>query len=159
MKNKVTIYDSTLRDGAQGESVSFSDTGKMRFVKVLDEFGIDYIEGGFAGSNPRDQKFFKDIKKENLSCSRIVAFGSTRRASLEAKDDPQLQGLLAADTEWVTIYGKSWLLHVTDVLKTTGANNLQMIADTVGFLKGAGRKVFFDAEHFFDGYKADPSMR
>lgn len=156
MKNKVTIYDSTLRDGAQGESVSFSDTGKMRFVKVLDEFGIDYIEGGFAGSNPRDQKFFKDIKKENLSCSRIVAFGSTRRASLEAKDDPQLQGLLAADTEWVTIYGKSWLLHVTDVLKTTGANNLQMIADTVGFLKGAGRKVFFDAEHFFDGYKADP---
>jgi 2-isopropylmalate synthase len=155
MKNKVTIYDTTLRDGAQGEGVSFSDSGKVRFAKMMDEFGIDYIEGGFAGSNPRDQQFFKDIKKEKLSFARIAAFGSTRRADLDAKNDPQLKGLLAADTEWVTIYGKSWLLHVTDVLKTTGKNNLQMIADSVGFLKSNGRKVFFDAEHFFDGYKAD----
>ena len=155
MKNKVDIYDTTLRDGAQGEGVSFSDSGKVRFAKMMDELGVDYIEGGYAGSNPRDRKFFKDIKKEKLSTARIAAFGSTRRADLDAADDPQLQGLLAADTEWVTVYGKSWLLHVTDVLKTTGKNNLQMIADTVGFLKSSGRKVFFDAEHFFDGYKAD----
>ena len=155
MNKKVYIYDTTLRDGAQGEGVSFSDSGKVRFAKMMDEMGVDYIEGGFAGSNPRDQKFFKDIKKEQLASARIVAFGSTRRADLDAKSDPQLQGLLMADTEWVTIYGKSWLLHVTDVLKTTGKNNLQMIADTVGFLKASGRKVFFDGEHFFDGYKAD----
>ncbi|MEI6645416.1 MAG: citramalate synthase [bacterium] len=155
MNKKVYIYDTTLRDGAQGEGVSFSDSGKVRFAKMVDELGVDYIEGGYAGSNPRDQKFFKDIKKEKLSHAHITAFGSTRRTDLNAKDDPQLQGLLAADTEWVTIYGKSWLLHVTDVLKTTGKNNLQMIADTVGFLKSAGRNVFFDAEHFFDGYKAD----
>ena len=155
MNKKVYIYDTTLRDGAQGEGVSFSDSGKVRFAKMMDEFGVDYIEGGFAGSNPRDQKFFKDIKREKLSHARIAAFGSTRRADLDAKNDPQLQGLLTADTEWVTIYGKSWLLHVTDVLKTTGKNNLQMIADTVGFLKSSGRNVIFDAEHFFDGYKAD----
>lgn len=151
----VSIYDTTLRDGAQGEGISFSDSGKLRFAHVLDDFGVDYIEGGFAGSNPRDRKFFEDIRKETLSHARITAFGSTRRVDLEAKDDPQLAGLLSVETEWVTLYGKAWLLHVTDVLRTTGENNLQMIADTVGFLKSAGRKVFFDAEHFFDGYKAD----
>jgi 2-isopropylmalate synthase len=156
MKNKVFIYDTTLRDGAQGEGVSFSDAGKVRFAKMMDGFGMDFIEGGFAGSNPRDQKFFKDIRKETLRHAKITAFGSTRRADVDAAQDPQLQGLLAANTEWVTIYGKSWLLHVTDVLKTTGENNLQMIADTVGFLKNAGRQVFFDAEHFFDGYKDNP---
>ena len=155
MQNKVFIYDTTLRDGAQGEGISFSDTGKIRFVKSLDDFGVDYIEGGFAGSNPRDLRFFNDIRTEKLSHAKITAFGSTRRADMDAKHDPQLAGLLAADTEWVTIYGKSWLLHVTDVLRTTGENNLQMIADTVGFLKDAGRNVFFDAEHFFDGYKDD----
>ena len=130
MKNKVYIYDTTLRDGAQGEGVSFSDSGKVRFAKMMDELGVDYIEGGYAGSNPRDQKFFKDIKKEKLSYARIAAFGSTRRADLDATDDPQLQGLLAADTDWVTVYGKSWLLHVTDVLKTTGKNNLQTVSYT-----------------------------
>ena len=155
MQNKVFIYDTTLRDGAQGEGISFSDTGKIRFAKCLDEFGVDFIEGGFAGSNPRDLRFFDDIRREKLSHAKITAFGSTRRADMDAKTDPQLAGLLAADTEWVTIYGKSWLLHVTDVLRTTGENNVQMIADTVGFLKDAGRNVFFDAEHFFDGYKDD----
>jgi 2-isopropylmalate synthase len=154
-KTKVFIYDTTLRDGAQGEGISFSDTGKIRFAKLLDDFGVDYIEGGFAGSNPRDQRFFHDIRNEKFSHAKITAFGSTRRADMDAKDDPQLAGLLAANTEWVTIYGKSWLLHVTDVLRTTGENNLQMIADSVGFLKDAGRNVFFDAEHFFDGYKDD----
>jgi len=153
--DKVFVYDTTLRDGAQGEGVSFSDSGKVRFACLLDDLGIDYIEGGFAGSNPRDRKFFDDISKENLQHSRIVAFGSTRRAGMDAKDDPQLAGLLAADTEWVTIYGKSWLLHVTDVLRTTAESNLQMIADTVGHLKADGRQVIFDAEHFYDGYKSD----
>ena len=152
---KVFIYDTTLRDGAQGEGISFSDTGKVRFAKLLDDFGVDFIEGGFAGSNPRDLRFFKDIREEKLAHAKITAFGSTRRADMDAKDDPQLAGLLKADTEWVTVYGKSWLLHVTDVLRTTGDNNVQMVADTVGFLKDAGRKVLFDAEHFFDGYKDD----
>lgn len=153
---KVFLYDTTLRDGAQGEGISFSDAGKVRFAKMLDEFGVDYIEGGYAGSNPRDRRFFDDIRKERLSHARITAFGSTRRVDMDAKDDPQLAGVLAAETEWVTIFGKSWLLHVKDVLRTTAENNLQMIADTVGFLKSAGRKVFFDAEHFFDGYKDNP---
>jgi len=155
-KTKVFLYDTTLRDGAQGEGISFSDAGKVRFARMLDEFGVDFIEGGFAGSNPRDRRFFEDIRKARLTQARVTAFGSTRRVDLDAKDDPQLAGLLAAETEWVTIYGKSWLLHVKDVLRTTGEHNLQMIADTVGFLKAAGRQVFFDAEHFFDGYKADP---
>ncbi len=155
--DKVFLYDTTLRDGAQGEGISFSDTGKVRFARLLDDFGIDYIEGGFAGSNPRDRRFFEDIRKEQLTHARVTAFGSTRRVDVDAKDDPQLAGLLAADTEWVTIYGKSWLMHVRDVLRTTADNNVQMIADTVGFLKAAGRQVFFDAEHFFDGYKDDPA--
>ena len=154
---KVFLYDTTLRDGAQGEGISFSDAGKVRFARMLDEFGVDYIEGGFAGSNPRDQRFFEDIRKERLTHAHVTAFGSTRRVDLDAKDDPQLAGLVAAETEWVTIYGKAWMLHVKDVLRTTGERNLQMIADTVGFLKAAGRQVFFDAEHFFDGYKADPA--
>ena len=152
---KIFLYDTTLRDGAQGEGISFSDSGKVRFARLLDEFGVDYIEGGFAGSNPRDRRFFEDIRKEKLSQARVTAFGSTRRVDVDAQGDPQLAGLLAAETEWVTIYGKSWLLHVKDVLRTTGDNNVQMIADTVGFLRAAGRQVFFDAEHFFDGYKND----
>ncbi|MEI7899728.1 MAG: citramalate synthase [bacterium] len=156
-KAKVFLYDTTLRDGAQGEGISFSDVGKVRFAHLLDDFGIDYIEGGYAGSNSRDRRFFEDIRKEKLTHARITAFGSTRRAEAEAQGDPQLAGLLAMDTEWVTIYGKSWRLHVKDVLRTTDDNNVQMIADTVGFLKSAGRQVFFDAEHFFDGYKDDPA--
>jgi 2-isopropylmalate synthase len=153
--DKVYLYDTTLRDGAQGEGISFSDAGKVRFARLLDEFGVDFIEGGFAGSNPRDRRFFEDIRKESLGHARITAFGSTRRVDRDAKDDEQLAGLLAAETEWVTIYGKSWLLHVQDVLRTTGDHNVQMIADTVGHLRAAGRQVFFDAEHFFDGYKSD----
>ncbi len=154
---KVYIYDTTLRDGAQGEGISFSDTAKVRFAHLLDEFGVDFIEGGFAGSNPRDRRFFDDIRNERLAHACVTAFGSTRRVDVDAQGDPQLAGLLAAETEWVTIYGKSWLLHVRDVLRTTGDNNLQMIADTVGFLRAAGRRVLFDAEHFFDGYKDDPA--
>ncbi len=158
---KIFLYDTTLRDGAQGEGISFSDSGKVRFAHLLDDFGIDYIEGGYAGSNPRDRKFFEDIRKERLSHAVVAGFGSTRRADVDAAADPQLQGLLAAETELCTIFGKSWTLHVRDVLRTTDANNLQMIADTVGFLKGNGRTVLFDGEHFFDGYKenADYALR
>lgn len=154
---KVFIYDTTLRDGAQGEGISFSDSAKVRFARLLDDFGVDFVEGGYAGSNPRDRRFFEDIRKERLGHAQVTAFGSTRRVDVDAKDDPQLAGLLAAETEWVTVFGKSWLLHVKDVLRTTGENNLQMIADTVGHLRAAGRQVFFDAEHFFDGYKDDPA--
>ena len=154
---KIYVYDTTLRDGAQGEGVSFSDSGKIRFAHLLDDLGVDYIEGGYAGSNPRDRKFFEDIRKERLSHAVVTGFGSTRRVDIDAAADPQLQGLLAAETEVCTVFGKSWILHVRDVLRTTEANNLQMIADTVGFLKTNGRTVFLDGEHFFDGYKDNPA--
>jgi len=154
--NKIYLYDTTLRDGAQGEGVSFSDSGKIRFAHMLDEFGFDYIEGGYAGSNPRDRKFFDDIRGERLSHAVVAAFGSTRRADTDAADDPQIQGLLAAETELCTVFGKTWTLHVRDVLRTSNANNTQMIADTVGFFRANGRRVLFDGEHFFDGYKDNP---
>ena len=153
----VELYDTTLRDGAQGEGVSFSDTSKVRLVKALDDFGIDIIEGGFAGSNPRDQKFFELIKREKLHHARIAAFGSTRRVGTDVAKDPQIAGLLAADTELCAVYGKAWVLHVEEVLRTTREHNLQMIADTVGHLRANGREVVYDAEHFFDGYKHDPA--
>lgn len=156
LKQKVQVYDTTLRDGAQAAGIAFSDTGKVRFAKALDDFGVDYIEGGYAGSNPRDLKFFADMAKETLHHARIVAFGSTRRASADVRSDPQLQGLLRAETSVCAIFGKSWLLHVSEVLRTTAENNLQMIADTVGYLKQSGRDVIFDAEHFFDGYADNP---
>ena len=153
---KVFIYDTTLRDGAQGEGISFSDTGKIHFAHLLDDFGVDYIEGGFASSNPRDQRFFADIRREQLKHAKVVAFGSTRRADLDVAKDPQLAALLAVDTQHVTIYGKTSLFQVAEVLRTTPENNLQIIADSVGFLhERHGRTVFFDAEHFFDGYKED----
>ena len=153
---RISIYDTTLRDGAQGERVSFSGVGKILLTKRLDEFGMDYIEGGFPASNEKDMKFFRDIRKEELSHARVAAFGSTRRAGIRVADDEQVRALLAAETPVTTIYGKSWRLHVTDVLRTTPEENLLMIADTVGFLKEQGREVFFDAEHFFDGFKDDP---
>ena len=152
--SKVFLYDTTLRDGAQGDGISFSDSGKIRFAHLLDDFGVDFIEGGFAGSNPRDQRFFADIHKETLHHAQIAAFGSTRHADLTAATDPLITALLAAETKHVTIYGKTSLLHVVEVLRTSSENNLQLIADTVDHLHAThGRTVFFDAEHFFDGYK------
>lgn len=153
---QISIYDSTLRDGAQAAGISFSPTGKILFAKRLDEFGIDYIEGGYAGSNEKDMQFFREIRKEKLSHARIAAFGSTRRADQDVSQDPFVASLLEAETEVCTIFGKTWRLHVTDVLRTSLENNLQMIADTVGYLRSKGRRVFFDAEHFFDGYKDAP---
>lgn len=155
-ENKVFIYDTTLRDGAQAEGVTFSPVAKIHVAKMLDSFGVDYIEGGFAASNPKDMAFFKDIKKENLKHAKIAAFGSTRRANVKVEEDKGTAALLEADTPVCTIFGKSWLLHVTEVLKTTPEENLAMIEDTCRFLKENGKEVIYDAEHFFDGYKDSP---
>ncbi len=155
-KRRIAIYDTTLRDGAQAEGVSFSSIGKLLLARRLDQFGVDYIEGGFPGSNPKDMAFFEAVRNETFQHAKIAAFGSTRRVKTRVQDDPIVQGLLLAHTPVVTIYGKSWKLHVRDVLRTTPAENLAMIADTVAFLKEHGKEVIFDAEHFFDGYGHDP---
>ena len=152
MTQTIKIYDTTLRDGTQGEGVSFTVAGKIRIAEKLDQFGVDYIEGGWPGSNPRDMAFFEEAKCLNLKNAKITAFGSTRRASLSAKEDPQLKLLLNANTPVVTIFGKTWLLHVTEVIRTTAEENLKMIEDSVRFLTDNGREVIYDAEHFFDGF-------
>lgn len=157
-KNRITTYDTTLRDGAQGENISFSAAGKLQMARRLDEFGIDYIEGGFAGSNRKDMEFFEQAGKIEFKHSRLVAFGSTRRANVRARDDRLLKSLVAAGTSVAAIFGKTWKLHVRDVLRTSLKENFAMISDTVGFLKDKGLDVFFDAEHFFDGFKDDPDF-
>ncbi len=154
--NKVFIYDTTLRDGAQAEGVVFSPVSKIRVAKMLDAFGVDYIEGGYAASNPKDMAFFKDKKKENLQHAKVAAFGSTRRANTPVEEDKGTLALLEADTPVCTIFGKSWLLHVTEVLHTTPEENRAMIEDTCRFLKEHGKEVIYDAEHFFDGYSDNP---
>jgi len=154
---KIEIYDTTLRDGAQGEGISFSGVGKIRVAKILDELGVDYIEGGYAASNPKDMEFFHAIRKETLKHARIAAFGSTRRAQVAASEDAGTLALLEAATPVVTIFGKSWAFHVHEVLRTTEEENRKMIFDTVRFLKENGREVIYDAEHFFDGYKDSPA--
>jgi 2-isopropylmalate synthase len=156
MSKRIELYDTTLRDGAQAEGVSFSAVSKVEIAKRLDEFGIDLIEGGYAASNPRDMEFFRLIRRETLRHARIAAFGSTRRAATPADEDRGLAALLEAETPVCTIFGKSWLLHVTEVLRTTPEENLAMIADSVRYLKDYGKDVVYDAEHFFDGYKDDP---
>jgi len=157
-KRKITTYDTTLRDGAQGEGIAFSAAGKVRLVKRLDEFGIDYIEGGYPGSNQKDMEFFRQVRRQTLSHARLVAFGSTRRARTHVKKDPFVASLIESKASSVTVFGKTWRLHVRDVLRTSMTENLAMIADTISFLKDHNREVFFDAEHFFDGYKDDPSF-
>lgn len=151
------IYDSTLRDGAQALGVTFSQPGKIRFAHLLDDFGVPYLEGGFAGSNERDMQFFRDAAKERFSQIRLVAFGATRRVGGSCKDDPLVQALLRAGTPAAAIYGKCWKLHVRDVLRTSEAENLDMVSETVEYLRDRGLEVVFDAEHFFDGYKDDPA--
>jgi 2-isopropylmalate synthase len=154
MNGAVTIYDTTLRDGAQGEGVSFSVEDKVQVAQRLDDVGIHYIEGGWPGSNAKDVEFFRRIREVPLKHARVAAFGSTRRAGLTCEADSQVALLLAAETPVVTIVGKSWDLHVHHVLETSLEENLRMIRDTVAYLKSAGREIFYDAEHFFDGYKA-----
>lgn len=151
--NKVMIYDTTLRDGTQAEGISFSAADKVRLAKRMDDFCIDYIEGGWPGSNPRDMEFFCLVKQEKFNHAKIAAFGSTRRAGVRAEDDLQLKTLLDAGTQVVTIFGKSWLLHVEEVLITTAQENLKMIRESIQFLTANDREVIYDAEHFFDGFK------
>lgn len=155
-KPTILMYDTTLRDGTQGEGVSFSVTDKLRIAEKFDQFGIDYIEGGWPGSNPRDMAFFEEAKKLKLKHAKIAAFGSTRRANLKAEEDPQLKTLIDAGTPVVTIFGKTWLLHVTEVIRVAPEENLSMIEDSVRFLKENGREVIYDAEHFYDGYVDSP---
>ena len=156
MSNVVKIYDTTLRDGTQGEGISFSVTDKLLIAERLDQFGVDYIEGGFPGSNPRDITFFQEARKLKLRHARLAAFGSTRRAGVKASEDPQLRTLLDSGMPVMTIVGKTWNLHVTEILRTTLEENLAMIEDSARFLVAEGREVIHDAEHFFDGFKTDP---
>ena len=149
MKRDIQIYDCTLRDGAQAVGISFSRGGKLRFAHKLDELGVAFIEGGYAGSNEKDMQFFEDIRRERFDTAKIAAFGSTRRAGVAVAEDAFVTALLKAETEWCAIYGKTWKLHVAEVLRTSLAENAQMIADTVGFLRQHGRRVVFDAEYFF----------
>jgi 2-isopropylmalate synthase len=151
----VTLYDTTLRDGTQGENITLSLADKLRIARMLDEYGMPYIEGGWPGSNPKDVEFFKAAKGMTWQTARLAAFGSTRHRSNRPEDDPNLRELVAAETPVVTIFGKSWLLHVTEVLGATAAENLDMIANSVRFVVDRGRESVYDAEHFFDGYKAD----
>ncbi len=153
---QIKIFDSTLRDGAQAEGISFSVEDKIKIVKVLDSLGISYIEAGNPSSNPKDIEFFEKIKEVKLENSKLVAFGSTRRRDIKVEEDKNVQSLLSANTEVVAIFGKSWDFHVTDIIKTTLEENLNMIKETMAFFKNHGKEVVFDAEHFFDGYKANP---
>ena len=153
MTPDVEIYDTTLRDGTQGHGISFSVADKIRIAERLDAFGVQYIEGGWPGSNPRDIEFFEQAKHRTFTRARLAAFGSTRRKGIAAEDDEQVKLLLAAGTTVVTIFGKTSRLHVREVLQTTPEENLAMIADTVRCLKTHGRFVVYDAEHAFDGFK------
>ncbi len=146
------LYDTTLRDGAQTEGISYSVQDKLRITEKLDALGVPVIEGGWPGSNPKDAQYFRNVKRLRLKTAKLAAFGSTRRAS-SAAGDPNLKALLAAETPIVTIFGKSWDLHARDVLRVSLEENLRLIEDSVAFLKRHGRTVVYDAEHFFDGYK------
>ncbi len=146
------LYDTTLRDGAQQRGISFSLEDKIKITSLLDEVGFDYVEGGWPGSNPKDCKYFQMAKDLNLKNAKIVAFGSTRKASSLVKNDVNIQALLQAETEVVTLVGKSWDFHVTDVLKTSLEENLKMISQSISFMKENKKEVIYDAEHFFDAY-------
>ncbi|MEY4045936.1 MAG: hypothetical protein RIR19_405 [Chloroflexota bacterium] len=151
----VLLYDTTLRDGAQREGLVLSLQDKLRIARALDEFGMPAIEGGWPGSNPKDIEFFAAAKKIRWERARLAAFGSTRHKSNRPGDDPNLNALLDAETPIVTIFGKSWTLHVDEVLETSRAENLAMIAESIGYMTERGREAVYDAEHFFDGYEAD----
>ena len=153
---KVSIYDTTLRDGTQGTGISFSISDKIRVAEKLDAFGVHYIEGGWPGSNPKDAAFFAEAAGRSWKNARITAFGMTRRGKMKVEDDPQVQLLLDAKTPAVTIVGKTWPLHVLEVFQVSLEENLAMISDTVAYLKRHGREVLYDAEHFFDSFRDDP---
>ena len=156
MRPEVEIYDTTLRDGSQGEGINFSVMDKLRIAERLDAFGVHYIEGGWPGSNPKDIEFFDQARRRKFKNARIAAFGSTRRKGVAVENDDQVRLLIEAGTPVVTIFGKTWLLHVKEVLRASPDENLGMIADTIRFLKDNGKFVIYDGEHSFDGYKDDP---
>lgn len=156
MKRHVEIYDTTLRDGSQGEGINFSVADKLRIAEKLDQFGVHYIEGGWPGSNPKDLEFFKHAARRKWRHARIAAFSMTRRKGVAVERDELMRQILDADTPVVTIVGKTWLLHVTEVLRAKPDENLGMIGDTIRFLKDHGKIVFYDAEHSFDGNADDP---
>jgi 2-isopropylmalate synthase len=153
---QIQLYDTTLRDGTQREGISLSLDDKLRITKRLDELGIRYIEGGWPGSNPKDVEFFRKVHSLNLQHAKVAAFGSTRRKDSKPENDDNLRAILAAQTAVVTLVGKSWDLHVRDVLETNADENLAMIGDSVAYCRSKGAEVIYDAEHFFDGYKANP---
>src|SRR5438046_236667 len=155
-KTDVEIYDTTLRDGSQGEGINFSVADKLRIAERIDAFGIHYIEGGWPGSNPKDIEFFAQAKRRKLQRARLAAFGATRRKGVAVENDDQVRLLLEAETPVVTLVGKTWLLHVKEVLRTTAEENLAMIGDTIRYLKDHGKFVIFDAEHSFDGFSDEP---
>src|ERR1019366_5782060 len=150
MKPQVEIYDTTLRDGSQGEGINFSVADKLRIAEKLDAFGVHYIEGGWPGSNPKDIEFFAQAKKKKFKNAKLAAFGSTRKKGVPVEQDDQVRLLIEAGTPVVTIYGKTSMLHVKEVLRCTPEENLAMIGDTVKFLKDHGKFVIYDAEHCFD---------
>jgi 2-isopropylmalate synthase len=156
MKPEVELYDTTLRDGSQGEGINFSVMDKLRIAEKLDAFGIHYVEGGWPGSNPKDMAFFAEAKRRKFKQAKLAAFSMTRRKGVAVEKDELMRMLLEAETPVVTIVGKTWLLHVTEVLRAKPDENLAMIADTVGFFKEHGKTVFYDAEHSFDGWKSEP---
>jgi len=157
MKNRrIKIFDTTLRDGTQGEQISLSVEDKLRIAQKLDDIGIHYIEGGWPGSNPKDFLFFQKVKQKQFKHARIVAFGSTRRADNTTEDDPNLQALLDVDTPVISLFGKSWLLHVRNALRIEPEENLRIIEDSIRYLKSHGKEVVYDAEHYFDGYDGNP---
>src|SRR5450631_113294 len=153
---KIHIYDSTLRDGAQAQGISYSVEDKIKIVERLDQLGVSYIEAGNPGSNPKDLEFFKRLAVLKLKHAKIIAFGSTRKVGIAAAEDGNVQSLIQAGTHAIAIFGKSWDYQVTGILRTTLDENLRMIGDTIRTLKQLGKEVVFDAEHFFDGYKANP---
>ena len=156
MKSQVEIYDTTLRDGAQAEGINFSVSDKLRIADKLDAFGVHYIEGGWPGSNPKDLEFFKQAARRKWRNAKIAAFSMTRRKGVAVEKDDGMRQILEAETPVVTIVGKTWLLHVTEVLRAKPEENLAMIADTIRFLKDHGKTVIYDAEHSFDGYVDEP---
>lgn len=153
---KIQIYDTTLRDGSQSEGISFSVQDKLLIAKKIDAMGFDFIEGGWPGANPKDIAFFEEVKKIKFKHAVVVAFGSTRKAHTQASQDDNLKGLLNAQTEAITIFGKSWDMHVSEVFKIPLEENLNMIQDSVQYLASKGKRVIYDAEHFFDGYTQNP---
>src|SRR3954463_11952365 len=151
----IKLFDTSLRDGAQAEGVSFSTHDKILITQELDKLGIHYIEGGWPGSNPKDNQYFKDVRSLKMNQARITAFGSTRRKGVRASQDPNLSAIVETKAPVACIFGKSWDMQVTHALRTTLEENLAMIRDSVAYLKSKNLEIIYDAEHFFDGFRAN----